>query len=239
MIVAKLRWVRVLGVLALCGCDGGAAAVPVTFDATFEAGADGWSADFADYPVEDAVADPSLYALDEGLRDMPVSGGGARGFLLDGTNRSDDLWMALVSRLEGLAPDTRYRVRFEVDVASNAASGCVGIGGAPGESVTIKAGGSPRELVVDTEEASRNRVWVTPDKGIQTNPGADSVVLGNVATGLECPDETWVILARTGELEVDSDAEGRMTLFVGSDSGYEGRTTLYYDRIRVTLTPSE
>lgn len=244
------RWalacVAAIAASSAVGCGGGGesdagigdAGGVVVIEATFEAGAEGWVADFADYPVEDAVADPTLYALEEGVRDMPLVGGGARGFLLAGTNRSDDLWMALVRQLESLPPDAPFRVRFEVEVASRAASGCVGVGGAPGESVFLKAGAAPGELRTGTGEDGRNRVWVRPDKGNQSMDGPDSVALGNVATGRECGDDTWVLLRRTGELEARSDTSGRLTLFVGTDSGYEGRTELYYDRIRVELSPA-
>jgi hypothetical protein len=219
------------------GCGGGPP--DLIIEATFESGADGFAADFADYPVEDTVADPTLYDLESGLADMPLAGGGQRGFRLAGTNRSDDLWMALVRRVDGLTPQATYAVAIEVDVASNVGSGCVGVGGAPGESLFIKAGASGDAVTEGVGDDGRNRVWLKPDKGNQSQVGADSVSLGNIATGLECGDETWVLLKRSGELEATADAAGAITLFVGTDSGFEGRTELFYDRLRFALTQQD
>ncbi len=60
---------------------------------------------------------------------------------LGGDNRSDDLFMFYKAHVGGLLPGASYFVRFEVEVATNVPMGCVGIGGAPGESVWVKAGG--------------------------------------------------------------------------------------------------
>ena len=43
-------------------------------------------------------------------------------------------------QIAGLSPDTRYRVQFEIEIATSVPNGCVGVGGAPGEGVTVKAG---------------------------------------------------------------------------------------------------
>ena len=40
-------------------------------------------------------------------------------------------------------------------------------------------------------------------------------------------------------LNVATDSEGRLWLIVGTDSGFEGLTRLYYARISYTLTPAE
>lgn len=199
---------------------------------TFESGSDGWSHAFADYPPDDATAMPELYGLDAGVRDLPISGGGQRAYALAGTNRSDDLWMALVKRITGLEPSTRYTVRFEVRVASSAPSGCFGVGGAPGEALILKAGAIPGPVVTGTEQ--RNLVWVRPDKGPQSLAGPDAVLLGNMANGRPCDDPAaFVLLSRDGTHTATSDAAGEMTVFVGTDSGFEGRSEFFYDAIRL------
>ena len=42
---------------------------------------------------------------------------------------------------------------------------------------------------------------------------------------------------RSRPLRVTSDAQGTLWLLVGTDSGYESTTALYYDTIRVVLEP--
>ena len=63
------------------------------------------------------------------------------------------------------------------------------------------------------------------------------VVIGNVAhpgvTGREYRIKT---MNNDGKpLTVETDGEGRLWLIVGTDSGFEGLTTLYYDRISYRL----
>ena len=40
-------------------------------------------------------------------------------------------------------------------------------------------------------------------------------------------------------VSVEADDQGRVWLIMGTDSGFEGLTTLYYDRISFTLTLSD
>ena len=42
-----------------------------------------------------------------------------------------------------------------------------------------------------------------------------------------------------GPVVVEADETGRAWLIVGTDSGFEGLTRLYYDRISFTLAPVE
>ena len=76
-----------------------------TFD--FETDAQGWTVRFADLPVD---YDQSIYELAHGHRPLPggiVEGGG---IYVQGHNRSDDLFMFLKRRVDGLRPNTAYAV---------------------------------------------------------------------------------------------------------------------------------
>ena len=62
-------------------------------------------------------------------------------------NLPDDLFMFLKRRLgtdDGIVPGQKYRITYTMVFASSAPSGAAGIGGAPGESVFIKAQVPPR-----------------------------------------------------------------------------------------------
>ena len=59
---------------------------------------------------------------------------------ISGVNRSDDLFMFYKGQVGGLQGGTTYQVSFQVEFATIAPSGCIGVGGAPGENVYIKAG---------------------------------------------------------------------------------------------------
>jgi hypothetical protein len=226
-------------------CDIGAgpaapAAPKVSYD--FRNGAQGWEAGFADYPPRDEA----IYELQSGVRDLPreVEPAGT-GYFLAGHNRSDDLFMFLKHKLgpaEGVQPDTSYRLKFRVVFASNVASGCAGIGGAPGESVTLKAGGSAEEPRAVEQPDGMLRMNV--DKGEQATGGPAGSVVGNIANGLQCDDaqrkgQPYVSLTKdhTSVFPIQSSAGGDLWLLVGTDSGFEGATALYYQQIEVELLP--
>ena len=201
------------------------------FDFAFEDDAEGWTVGFADLPAD---YDQSIYELDHGHRPLPdgLEGGGV---YVQGHNRSDDLFMFLRRRVEGLQPDAAYEVEVSVDLATNVSAGLVGIGGSPGESVFVKGGASNVEPV--TVEDNTGHLRMNIDKGNQSRGGVAMLVIGNVAhpdvTGREYRIKT---LDNDGRpLTVETDGEGRVWLIVGTDSGFEGLTTLYYDRITYHL----
>jgi hypothetical protein len=119
----------------------------------------------------------------------------------------------------------------------------VGVGGAPGEAVTLKVGATPSEPRV-VQEAGVLRINV--DKGAQEQGGEDATVAGNIANGVDCEEvedlnsSGFVSVQRVqihNEL-VTANALGEIWLLVGTDSGFEGLTRLYYRRIDVELVPT-
>lgn len=218
------------------------AAPRISFD--FREGAQGWEAGFADYPYGERLD----YELEAELRELPEEIGEGTGFWLHGFNHSDDLFMFLKRRLspeDGVLPNQEYRVRFVLTFASNAPSGCIGAGGAPGESVHLKAGATPIEPLPVTDE--EGYVNMNVDKGIQATGGPAASVVGNIANGIPCeevPDldnAPYVSLRRVHlhEYTVMSNEDGELWLLVGTDSGFEGRTGLYYQKILVQLLPPD
>jgi hypothetical protein len=211
----------------------------VTLTTEFNASTDGWIADAADLPSNPDVD----YELDWGLRPLPAEVGAGNGFMLQGTNRSDDLFLYLTRQLnaaDGILPNTSYQLAFEITLASNAPSGSTGIGGSPAESVFLKAGGSSVEpqKVLDRY----NNVRLSVDKGNQGQGGKAATVAGNIANGLP-PGESGVpapyasiVRQVTHTANVTSDAQGRLWLLAGIDSGFEGFTRIYLQKIEVRLT---
>ena len=211
----------------------------MTLDASlqtdFVAGMGGWKAGVADLPKDGGAE----YALAWGRRTLPAGLGPGKGFMLQGHNRSDDLFLFVSRRLgtaDGIRPGASYRLSFTITLASDAPSGGVGIGGAPGESVFLKAGGAGVEpkRVLDREGWWRLDV----DKGNQSVGGTAATVAGDIANGREPEGEVpYVSIVRrvTHAATVQADARGRLWLLVGIDSGYEGLTRIYLERIAVTL----
>lgn len=230
-----LCFALVLSVLLLGGCgrnSGGGGAEPLTFNFDFKQGEQGWTGDFTDLPVDYAE---DIYELDFGMRERPEEIGPGQAFMISGSNRSDDLFMFLKRQFDGLSPNTTYRILVEVTLASDAPAGAFGIGGPPGEAVFVKVGASDQEPL----PVERDGDWrLNVDKGEQSEGGQNAVVVGDVA---KPSDEDFDVyeektLSNSGAaLEITADADGKMWVFVGTDSGFEGKTTLYYTNIQVVF----
>ena len=207
------------------------------FSYTFDQDQEGWIAGFADLPADH---DPDFFGLDSGWSKLP-SGLEGGSFYLSGNNHSDDLFMYLQQQITGLKPETTYRVDFSIDLASNTPEGMMGIGGSPGESVFIKAGAVNRqpELVNDDIDWLR----LNFDKGNQATEGEDMINLGTIANpnidlGTFTGEEYAIMNLTNQEMPftVTSNKDGVIWVLVGSDSGFEGATTIYYDAIKIQLT---
>ncbi len=201
------------------------------FNFTFEADAEGWTPGFADLPVD---YEQSIFELDHGHRPLP-DGLEGNAYYLRGHNRSDDLFMYLKTQVGGLRGNATYLVEVSVDLATNVAAGSFGIGGSPGESVFVKAGASAIEPEAGPDSNQYLRMNI--DKGNQSGEGEAMLVIGNVAHPDVMGNEYRIkSMDNAGRpLPVKTDSEGRMWLIVGTDSGFEGLTTLYFDRISYTL----
>jgi len=216
--------------------------VSVSFD--FRNGSLGWEAGFADYPP--ATDKNDLYELRAELRKLPPElGVNGTGFYMQGVNRSDDLFMFLKRRLDsadGIVAGQTYQITFTLVFASAAQSGCVGVGGSPGDGVGLKAGASPAEPIA-LLDASPLAGWLRMNvgKGNQGQGGLAASPTGSIANGVPCGSAppSYISIQRTHQHTslVNANSRGEIWLLVGTDSGYEGGTGLYYQRIDVTLTP--
>jgi hypothetical protein len=211
----------------------------VRLEFNFCDGEQGWEAGFAEYSpeMEDMMIEGEIRPLPSEL------GTEGTGYYLQGMNPSDDLFMFLKRRLgtdDGVVPGQEYRIKFTIVFASNAPSGGIGIGGSPGESVYLKAGASTvePEVYLDSEEGL---YLMNVDKGSgNSDSGKAAAVIGNIANGLSAEEDTrYISLKRQHEHEytVTASPDGELWLLVGTDSGFEGLTGIYYQRIAVTLTP--
>ena len=218
---------------------------PLTLTFDFRSGLQGWEGGVSDYPV----GQEANLEFDFGLREFPSETGIAgNGLWITSRNTPDDLFTFVKCRLDradGVTPGTAYRVAYEILVASNAPSGCAGVGGSPGDSVYLKAGASPTEpqaVLADGEAYYRLNV----DKGDQAEGGAAASVVSTIANGVPCDlipsletaPSVLLFRAHTHETPVTAGDDGELWLLLGTDSGFEWVTAMYYLRIDVTLTPT-
>ena len=211
---------------------------PDRLDFRFCADSGGWVGGFADLPAAERNGD--FYRLSFRRAGVPDPARGRRlgGLRLSGDNHSDDLFMYVKRQITGLAPHAAYAIRLRFTLHTNAGEGCAGIGGAPGESVHVKAGAVAVEP--DAVENENGDLVMNLDKGNQSRGGGDAIVLGDLAAaGANCAGTRFVSKRFTmhgrGALAAETDRDGNLWVFIGTDSGFEGRTTYYLTRIRLTL----
>ncbi|MEW5784245.1 MAG: hypothetical protein AB1767_04065 [Bacillota bacterium] len=227
------------GLLVGCGSNGGDDSLSFDFDLH---DGDGWEGGFTDLPVN---YETDNYELFFGPAPLPAELGSAKkGLMLQGHNRSDDLFMFISRQLgkaDGLKPDTVYLVEIVVDFVTNVPAGLMGIGGSPGEALFVKVGAAgEKPAAVAVGEGDQAYYQLSVDKGAQSEAGRYTRVVGDIAKeGSSEDDENYIMksLDNKGDaIEVTTDSSGNLWIFVGTDSGFEGRTTLYYTAVQVTLT---
>lgn len=198
----------------------------LTFE--FNTGTHGWTGDFADYPITDSV----FYELQFAHAPLPAPlNTDVKALKLSGNNHSDDLFMFIKRKVTGLMPYTTYDIIFDIDVASNAPTNAVGVGGAPGESVVIKVGATAKE----PKKVVQNGSYVMNiDKANQQQSGADMKVIGNV--GVNDTTTVFTMIKRNNRsepFEATTDKDGSLWVIIGTESGFEATSTLYFRRIEL------
>lgn len=207
---------------------------------SFHESASGWKHGYSDYAANDTD-----YEFSAGQVELPAplnettSTGKRKGFKLSSNNHSDDMFMFITREFDGLEANRLYDFDFELTFATDAQKNCVGIGGAPGEAVTIKAGASKTEPKAVNN--GNNVYSMNIDKGNQTTGGIDALVIGNFANDRECGNTNTSYMQKTlrselGRFSAYADNNGKIWIIFGTDSGYEGTTTIYFMQAKVWAT---
>ena len=206
----------------------------------FGTGTDGFTADFADYSPGQETGPNGILFVSE-FRRLPPPLDNRFGLLVGGTNRSDDLFMFIWREVSGLVPGQRYRVETEVTIATNVPAGCAGVGGSPGEGVFIKAGASPVRPMTAVDANGIVRVNFEKDRAGLPLGGDQVFTIGNFAGGGgTCTAGIYALKTLRSETRsptVAADANGRLWFVIGTDSGFEARTEIYYLEGLATFTP--
>ena len=219
------------------GSDGGPSQpeppVPVERLFDFGQGSAGWISGSADYS---ALTAPNDVIAEVRSLPNPFTGWG---YFQSGTNRSDDLFLYIKSPVDGLVPGVTYRLSANLQFLTNVPSGCVGVGGSPGESVWLVLAASSAEPL---NLISGGDTRLNIDRGNQSIGGSSGVVLGTMAnTVSDCGEPRWeskaLSTALTNRLSVKADEKGVIWVLIGFDSGFESLSQLYYQRLSLNLQP--
>lgn len=200
----------------------------IIYQSNFKQNQDGWQADIADYSTQqqDIQFESGWSALPSPLDSTRKS------IRVSSMNRSDDLFMFLKKKISGLQVNAEYKLVFDIELASAYATNSIGIGGSPGGSVYLKAGATATE---PTKVLENGFYSINLDKGNQATGGKDATLIGNIGAGDDVT--SYKLITRSNAdapLTVRTNSQGELWLVVGTDSGYEGLTTLYYSTIKVT-----
>lgn len=204
---------------------------PLKMGADFNEGVSGWTGGSSDYSADDA---PEAVVFEQRALSTPLTG---KGYYVAGRNRSDDLFLYVKKQFGGLAPSTSYQVTFDVKFATNVSTGCMGVGGSPGEAVWVVGAASdvePKNVV------NNGRTELNIDHGNQGGGGKAGQVLGTIGNSVaDCGPAKWEskTVKSKEPLVVKADAAGKLWLLVGIDSGFEAASALTFQSVNVTATP--
>jgi hypothetical protein len=112
------------------------------------------------------------------LDPLPANAGPGFGLRISGTNPSAHLFMYAKRQVKNLKSNTRYQMSWEIEIASNADSGCDGAEALPGESVFVVAAATD---FAPSVTFSNNLLVLNIDKGNAGVAGEDALVLGDIA----------------------------------------------------------
>ena len=212
---------------------------PIVYLFEFQQDNQGWTHGFADYPFDAEI----FYELDFQWLPLPNPlDTNQNSLFITGNNHSDDLFMFIKKHITGLSSNSFYDVTFDIQFASKYPTNAIGVGGAPGEGVTMKAGATLFEpdRIDGTEQLGYPGWIMNLDKGNQVTGGEDMYVIGHVGV----TDTTTVYALKsnnnfTNPFTVMADTSGAVWVCIGTDSGFESTTALYYNRIEITFSPTE
>lgn len=200
------------------------------FDFDFES-TESWEVGFADYPV----GEEEFYELTfENTVLPPYLGTNIPSLMISGNNHSDDLFMYATKYIDGLDPNSTYNVRFEMEIATNASSECLGVGGAPGTSVYLKAGvsvGKPGRIVDEY-----GHYLMDIDKGNQSQGGENAINLGHFGNSNPCENTDYLLKELDNQdapFSFTTDGAGSGWIIIGTDSGFEATTRILYNSLTV------
>jgi hypothetical protein len=208
---------------------------------TFSNSDHGWVGEFADYPV----GGENFFELGWGWENLPIAiefpgENLTKGLFLTGNNHSDDLFMFIKHQMDGLRPNTFYDLTYSILIECNTPSGIsIGIGGSPGKNVYFKAGASdtePKKIAVN------DYYLLNIDKGNQSHSGKSALVIGDLESPAPDPYDLVYFpkqLSHEVPLRMQTDPQGRLWLFLGTDSGFEGMTKFYIAKVSLHLNEVE
>lgn len=159
---------------------------------------------------------------------------------VSGRNQGNGMFMYLYRKIEGLEPETTYQLSYLAEFASNTPRNSIGTGGSPGASVYLKAGAVAQNPYNIQKKAENGLYRLTAyDKGRQPELVNDMISLGNIGTGLSEFKYSMIKRSGSNQQTVTTGKNGELWLVIGTESAYEGVTTLFYTSVKIKATKTD
>lgn len=153
---------------------------------------------------------------------------------ISGSNHSDDMFMGFYKKITGLEANETYIYKLSFDIGTNIPKGMGGIGGSPGSSVYVKAGIVPEAPLVEVDQLDHYR-FSNLDKSNQSQSGVDLKVVTDMEKKSNDYSEDYEYKTIVRHFIATTNENGEAYIIVGTDSGFEGLTTVYYDNIKLSV----
>ncbi|MGB5822579.1 MAG: copper amine oxidase N-terminal domain-containing protein [Proteocatella sp.] len=185
----------------------------------------------ADVPTD--YMEEDFYEYNFKITPSPVAKMGSA-IRIDGSNHSDDMFMAFYKKIGGFKPNETYIYKLSFDIGTNVPKGMSGIGGSPGSSVWVKAGIVPAVPLMEVDNINHYRI-TNLDKSNQNQSGADLKVVSNMEKESDDYSEDFEYKTIVKYFIATTNENGEVYVVIGTDSGFEGLTTVYYDNIKLSV----
>lgn len=230
-LMSRLIFLAFLVLASSCAVDGDPAEIEIfSRDYNFSDGLQGWNADFTDYPVaEDPLAD-TVYRWNAALSHDPNGGTAQSAYMISCRNVSGDVFMFIKKKVDGLRPNTNYSVVYEVSLSTDAVAG---------QGIILKCGASelePKKVIEDSYYV------LNVDKGDDTTSGENAISLGDIGSLSPTDEYNSVTKGNINAYQpfvTRTNSKGELWLFLGTDSLYEGTTTVYFHQINFIFSVTE
>lgn len=210
-----------------------------TVEYSFVTGPGSWVTDFTGYPKDGERTSELAFGWENvPYQSYPLL---PKGTYLSGNNQNE-LFMFVKTPVTGLTPNTPYLINMMVTFAANIPeSNANDRGMAPGD-VAIKVGASTQE----PKKELQNGIYIlNVNKGKPNSNGSNAVIVGHLGNSKVSPNRPSYELKTVENKDVEqtlvasSDAEGKLWVFIGTDSIYKGVTKYYLSNVTVTLLVKE
>jgi hypothetical protein len=225
--MTRLFFVISIILLSSCSLDESDGFKIFTINYTFTSGDEGWVGEFTEYPVSPSPEADSIYEWQAEAVPSPPATDGLSAYMMSCNNVSGDVFMFMKKRIDGLRPNTKYNVVFEIVLNSNAM---------PNQGVILKAGAcqiEPRKVI-------ENDYYVlNVDKGLDYSSGENAVSFGDIGASTENAAVTKGNVNSNEPFITQTNSKGELWLMLGTDSAFQGTTTIYFTQINIYFSVSE